>query len=153
MNRPFVDRLARAVLYEGYILYPYRPSVKNHQRWTFGGLYPKSWSDAQDGTDAMANMQTECLISGSANAKLTVAVRFLHLIDRTVGKLPEPLDDVPADLPANYKLVESLDVGGKQYQPWQEAAEREEHLGEFVLADLLDDAAQSCDRGRWAVRL
>ena len=44
MNRAFVDKIVNALLYEGYILYPYRPSVKSHQRWTFGGLYPRSWS-------------------------------------------------------------------------------------------------------------
>jgi len=41
MNRTLVDQIADAVLYEGYLLYPYRPSVKNRQRWTFGGLYPR----------------------------------------------------------------------------------------------------------------
>ena len=37
MNQTLVDQVAAAVLYEGYILYPYRPSVKNRHRWTFGG--------------------------------------------------------------------------------------------------------------------
>ena len=37
-----VDQVANAVLYEGYILYPYRPSaVKNRQRWNFGVVYPR----------------------------------------------------------------------------------------------------------------
>ena len=43
MNRALVDPIANAVLYEGYILYPYRPAVKNRQRWTFGGLYPEAY--------------------------------------------------------------------------------------------------------------
>ena len=47
MNRAAVERIAEAVLYEGYILYPYRPSVKNRQRWTFGGLYPGIGLEAQ----------------------------------------------------------------------------------------------------------
>ena len=62
MNRELVDKIARAVLYEGYLLYPYRPSVKNRQRWTFGGLYPRSWSESQEGADAWT-MQTQCLIT------------------------------------------------------------------------------------------
>ncbi len=42
MNR-LVRSIADAVMYEGYMLYPYRPSsVKNRQRWTFGGLYPEA---------------------------------------------------------------------------------------------------------------
>src|SRR6202046_635690 len=90
MNRTLVDRLAHALLYEGYILYPYRPSVKNSQRWTFGGLYPQSWTDAQSGSDA-SMMQTECLVSGSDQSRLQSAIRFLHLVDRTVGQVLRPM--------------------------------------------------------------
>jgi hydrogenase maturation protease len=86
MNREVVDQIVRAVLYEGYILYPYRPSVKNRQRWSFGGIYPKSWSDAQEGTDAWT-MQTEVLVAASEAAKLQINVRFLHLMDR-IGRAP-----------------------------------------------------------------
>ena len=81
MNRALIDKLARALLYEGYVLYPYRPSVKNTQRWTFGGIYPKAWSEAQNGTDAFV-MQTQCLIEAGAASKVAVTIRFLHLIDR-----------------------------------------------------------------------
>ena len=42
MNLEMVDKIAEAVLYEGYMLYPYRPSsVKNQQRWNFGVLCPQ----------------------------------------------------------------------------------------------------------------
>src|SRR5262249_49349423 len=41
MNRALGAPIVDAVLYEGYVLYPSRPSVKNRQRWTFGGLSPK----------------------------------------------------------------------------------------------------------------
>ena len=38
-----VEQIANAVLYEGYILYPYRASaLKNRCRWTIGGLVPAS---------------------------------------------------------------------------------------------------------------
>ena len=37
MTRPLVEQVADAVLYEGYLLYPYRPSsVKNRSRWSSG---------------------------------------------------------------------------------------------------------------------
>jgi hydrogenase maturation protease len=84
MNRVLIDKLAAALLYEGYVLYPYRPSVKNKQRWTFGGIYPQAWSEAQNGAEPYF-MQTECLLEGST-AKVRVIVRFLQLIERTVGK-------------------------------------------------------------------
>ena len=41
MNSAMIDKLAQALLYEGYILYPYRRSTKNHHRWTFGGVFPR----------------------------------------------------------------------------------------------------------------
>ena len=31
MNATLVDKIAEAVLYEGYNLYPYRPSIKSRQ--------------------------------------------------------------------------------------------------------------------------
>ena len=37
MNSTEVEAVAAAILYEGYLLYPYRStSVKNQTRWTFG---------------------------------------------------------------------------------------------------------------------
>ena len=62
MNLKLSNAIANAVLYEGYMLYPYRPSsVKNRQRFNFGVLYPRSYSEAQSGSDA-CSMQTECLV-------------------------------------------------------------------------------------------
>lgn len=136
MNRVLVDKLARAMLYEGYVLYPYRPSVKNSQRWTFGGIYPRAWSDAQTGTDSWT-MQTECLVSGTQQARLQIIVRFLHLTDRTVGELMTPLDEMPPDGELQYRSVPFLQMGSQSYQSWQEAEEREAALGELALADLL----------------
>ena len=43
MNAISREDIADAWLFEGYILYPYRPSsIKNQQRWTFGGLFPRA---------------------------------------------------------------------------------------------------------------
>jgi hydrogenase maturation protease len=92
MNRALVARIANAVLYEGYILYPYRPSVKNRQRWTFGGLYTEAYCQAQG--DAAGN-QTECLIHGSPATVFEAVVRFLHLTARRVGEFVPPLTEWP----------------------------------------------------------
>ena len=49
MNAALVDQVVAAVLYEGYILYPYRASSKkNRQRFTFGRVYPEAYSRAQE---------------------------------------------------------------------------------------------------------
>jgi hypothetical protein len=125
MDLATVDKIAKAVLYEGYMLYPYRPSsVKNQQRWNFGVLYPHSYSEAQKGSDAWT-MQTECLVEGSSLTGLEVRVRFLQLVLRSVGEMPTPVSELhPGEIP-EFRLVEKLAINGRVYQPWQEAAERE----------------------------
>jgi len=124
MNLTTVDKIAKAVLYEGYMLYPYRPSsVKNQQRWNFGVLCPQSYSEAQQGTEAWA-MRTECLVEGSALATLEIRVRFLQLVQRSLGELAVPLSDIPPEVPA-FHTVPRLEVAGRVHQPWQEALERE----------------------------
>jgi hydrogenase maturation protease len=136
MNRALVDRLADAVLYEGYILYPYRPSVKNRQRWTFGGLYPEAWCRAQGaGADAPGN-QTECLIAGGTETTFEAVVHFLHLTARLVGEYDPPLAEWPDGGTPPFRPVETLRVGDRLYQTWQEAEEREVGLGEVTLGEL-----------------
>jgi len=78
-----VEQIADAILYEGYILYPYRASaLKNSQRWNFGVLYPAAYAAAQQKTGAssdMSAMQFECLARGG---ELSVTARFLQLVTR-----------------------------------------------------------------------
>lgn len=79
MTSDAVEKIANAVLYEGYLLYPYRPTaVKNRQRFNFGVLYPREYSEQQQGSDNW-QMQTECLVRGTAATPLEVKVRFLQL--------------------------------------------------------------------------
>ncbi len=88
MNTKPIDAIANAVLYEGYMLYPYRPSsVKNRQRFNFGVLYPKSYSE-KTGSDPSI-LQTEILVEGVAGTVLQVSVRFLKLVDRSAQKIAE----------------------------------------------------------------
>ena len=129
MNQPLVDAIVNAVLYEGYMLYPYRPSVKNRHRWTFGGLYPRAYSEAHDGSDLWA-MQTECLVRGGHRTTLRVQVRFLHVLARSVSQVD--LESGTAGRP-----VKSLLVAGRLLHSWQEAAEREVSLPEVALGSLL----------------
>jgi hypothetical protein len=102
-----VRRIADAVLYEGYILWPYRKSaLKNRQRFgTFGGVYPH-------GRDDPSSMQTQCLVESAGDAVVDARVRFLHVVDRQV------LNEAGAP-------VDELELGGERHVSWQEAAERE----------------------------
>ena len=79
MNRAAVGRIARAMLYEGYALYPYRPSsAKNRHRFTFGALFPKGFADRNG---EPWSLQTEVLARGS-DPVLEASVCFLHLVGR-----------------------------------------------------------------------
>ena len=79
MNREVAFKIADAVMYEGYMLYPYRPSaLKNRQRWSFGILYPLDYEEVQRGTER-SSMHTECLLRDTAECKLRVTLRFLQL--------------------------------------------------------------------------
>jgi hypothetical protein len=122
MSRPLVDQIAQAVLYEGYILYPYRPSVKTRQRWTFGGLYPRAFSEENQGSDPWS-MQAQCLIRADADTRISVKVCFLHLVDRSIEQA------------GDFARVPSLQVGDRTYQPWQEAVERAVEVDDLRLTD------------------
>jgi hypothetical protein len=70
-----VAAVADAVLFEGYLLYPYRASAqKNRLRWQFGVLTPEA-----DPVEPSRN-RTECLIEPvGTGATLHVRLRFLHV--------------------------------------------------------------------------
>jgi hypothetical protein len=115
-ERDAVRRIADAVLYEGYILWPYRRSaMKNQRRWTFGGIHPEAYS-ARRGGDDPASAQAQVLLEAAPEDTLDVRLRFLHVVRRQVlrrggaGRL-EPVDE--------------LESGGERHVSWDEAMERE----------------------------
>ena len=74
MKLDVVDKIVNSVLYEGYMLYPYRrSSLKNQHRWNFGVVYPEGLEPSQ--------MTTECLVQGD-DAALSIQVRFLQLYEK-----------------------------------------------------------------------
>ena len=75
-----MERIADAVLYEGYLLYPYRPSaIKNRRRFNFGVIYPRDYGLAHD---ELFCVQTECLATSNWRMAFDVRLRFLHLTAR-----------------------------------------------------------------------
>jgi hydrogenase maturation protease len=99
-------RIAQAVLYEGYLLWPYRRSaVKNQQRWTFGGVFPPAWSSEHP--DDPSLLRAQVLVRGGADARIDARVRFLHVVQRQAMLRGEPVDAVAGHL------------------TWEEAVERE----------------------------
>jgi hypothetical protein len=132
MNFEPVTRIARALLYEGYLLYPYRPSsVKNRQRWTFGCLLPPAYPQPLSSAEG-ASMQTECLLLGGPRTRVEVQARFLHRIRRTVGEWTANRRRA-----AGYRLVDSLQIDDRLVHTWEEAVERTIPTGGLDLDDLI----------------
>jgi hypothetical protein len=103
-------RLADAVLYEGYILWPYRRSaLKNQRRWTFGGVFPPAHSAVH--ADDRSAIRAECLLEAE-EPQVEATVRFLHVVARQV-------------IDARGRAVDELEAGSTRYTSWDEASERE----------------------------
>ncbi len=104
--------VADAVLYEGYLLYPYRASSdKNRNRWQFGVLGPPGAADR--GLGEPDSMTLHTLLTGvTSTSSVTVHLRFLQLQHRQVHD-------------ASGTPVASLDVDGRTELTWDEAVEQE----------------------------
>jgi len=127
MSTSLVDQVAEAVLYEGYILYPYRASSpKNRERFTFGRVYPRAYSIAQNGAEPFV-MQTQCLARLISPMPPSIAgrVRFLHPMAREVCTA------TPSGEPG--AVVSELRIDGRIFQTWHEAVERTVPLPDFPL--------------------
>ena len=122
MNASLVDQVVNSVLYEGYILYPYRSSsIKNRSRFTFGRVYPEAFSISQNGAEPFIT-QTECLVHSTGTPLIQVEVRFLHPLAREIGLLEPESGEHSGDV--DPKPVPELRVDGRLYQTWQEVVER-----------------------------
>src|SRR6266480_959132 len=138
MRMEEIKEIANAVLYEGYLLYPYRRSaIKNRQRWTIGVVYPREFSEANGKIEPWM-MQTECLVLASADTSLDIYVRFLHLI------LKSSEQSVTTSVPAETKFdtmhnFSEWSLGSHlANEPWEEGMEREVSVLTLPLSSLLD---------------
>ena len=114
MSRELARKVADAVLYEGYMLYPYRPSaIKNRQRWGVGILYPPEYHEVRGGTEH-SGMHVECLLHCKDSATLQLELRFLQSQAR---QLFQTLDGATQPVP-------SLMVDGRPLESWDEAVTR-----------------------------
>jgi hypothetical protein len=121
-------KIADAVLYEGYVLYPYRASAKKNQiRWQFGVVFPGDYAKQ---SSENSFQQTECLLEPRDNCRIHARVRFLQVQARTVERA------IDSD-GANFKAVESLEVDGETFVSWDEAVDREAEA-DVSLADILE---------------
>ena len=114
-------KLADSVLFEGYVLYPYRASsTKNRFRWSFGVLAPRAWSEGGGCEEWW--METQCLVE--PGTRVEGKLRFLHARARRIED-PER------------RNLEQLEVEGRLLLPWDEG-----EIREIELRDLLAAAEQ-----------
>ncbi|MGH3163206.1 MAG: hypothetical protein ACRDOC_15100 [Streptosporangiaceae bacterium] len=84
MNLDPVRKIADAVLYEGYILYPYRASSqKNRSRWQFGVVMAPGYATADPSETSVT--RAECVLEHSGQPVVRVLLRFLQVQRRTSG--------------------------------------------------------------------
>ncbi|MBB4922490.1 hypothetical protein [Kitasatospora kifunensis] len=110
-------QIADAVLFEGYVLYPYRASAaKNRLRWQFGVLVPPGYG--QDSAEH-STQRTECVMEPRRGAALAVQLRFLRAQRRTVQRaLPE----------GGFETVQELELADRVLQAWDEGVEERVEL-------------------------
>ncbi|MDT5011426.1 MAG: hypothetical protein QOH57_3043, partial [Mycobacterium sp.] len=120
-----VRTIADAVLYEGYLLYPYRAtSGKNQVRWQFGVLGPPRAEERGIGENSTLSSQ---ILLDRDSASLSVVVRFLQLQARSTEK---------ATGPDTYEAVPELTAGEQTWLAWDEAVECELPFGPYPVTDL-----------------
>ena len=124
------QKIADAVLYEGYLLYPYRASaMKNQIRWQFGVVMPRDYSEAGD-FEPWA-MQTECLVEPGDAPALDLRIRFLQVQPRIVEKAVNPRKNL-------FWPVESFEVDERQFVSWDEGIKRELDYPGINITELLN---------------
>ena len=123
--------VADAVLYEGYVLYPYRASAtKNQMRWQFGVLVPPARSEVD--RSERSTMRTQCVVDPGATPELTVRVRFLQVQRRTV----ERSEGCANGSGPRFVDTDALDVDGTAWVAWDEAVEHDVDVAPFLLLPL-----------------
>jgi hydrogenase maturation protease len=123
------QKVADAVLYEGYVLYPYRASAaKNRVRWQFGVVAPRAYSES--GASEPWAQQTEVLVEGGdAGDETTIDLRLrcLQVQARIIEK----------KIDGGFQPVETLDIGDRTLVTWEEGVERRLDAVAVRLSDLL----------------
>ncbi len=115
--------VADAVLYEGYLLYPYRgTSSKNQSRWQFGVLGPPGAADAGLGEDD--TLAAQFLVDGAQ--AITLVVRFLQLQHRRAER---------EFAHGEFEPVDELTTPAGSWLTWDEAVECEMSFGPLAFDD------------------
>ncbi len=126
-----VQPIADTVLYEGYVLYPYRADdTKNRVRWQFGVLAPPAHV-AADPSERSA-LRAELLLDGRPT-RVSLRVRFLQVQRRTVHQ----------ETTSGEREVARLEAGDTAYLPFDEAVSHELDLDVDVASAAVEPVLES----------
>jgi hypothetical protein len=131
-----VRDIANAVLYEGHMLFPYRPSsLKNVQRWTFGGVYPPAYARS---SGDRSRIGFQCVVEG-ADPVVEVELRYLRVLGgeaRECTAAAGPVADPPGLVTACLERG-VLTVGVENTSTWTGAVRQEALEHSFVSAHVV----------------
>ena len=150
MNAALVEKVVNAVLYEGYILYPYRASSKKNRRALYfwprlsGGLQPSrkrapSRARCRPNVSSATSRKTRCSASACA-----FSIRWRA----TSARLPAPLTSgTPPAEPPRFEVVPDSRSENNFTKPGRKSTERR---GEAAAAAVARSAAQLTHRIRFS---
>lgn len=144
MNFDAARSVADTLLYEGYVLYPYRASArKNQVRFQFGVVAPRAYAEGvgtDDGERSKVSgasepwrTRTDMLVEPGDDADIAVLLRFLQLQARTVERRTGD----------GFEPVGEFDAGGTTLVTWDEAVEQSVELVVSVRALLAGPRVES----------
>ncbi len=122
--------VANAVLYEGYVLYPYHATNGKNRgavRFQWGVLVPPAWLQVDPHERAL--MRTDLIVDPGAEPQIAVRLRFLQLQHRA-------LEVADADAPGGFSRTGKLEVDERVWMEWDEAIEQDFDLGVIPLLPL-----------------
>ncbi|MER6006447.1 hypothetical protein ABT120_48455 [Nonomuraea angiospora] len=157
-----VRQIAQAVLYEGYLLWPYRESsLKNRHRWTIGGVHPEAYGRANDGNPWLT--RTECLLEAGPRDLVDVSVRFLHVVTRLRAGEPEATGEEAQEREVSMPglvledllhgpAIEKIDIPARDQSPeggWRELNGRIEASARRLRPDLFRITVEVVNTTPW----
>ncbi|MFF4618273.1 hypothetical protein [Nonomuraea jabiensis] len=159
-----VRQIAQAVLYEGYLLWPYRESsLKNRHRWTIGGVHPEAYGRAGGGNPWLT--RTECLLEAGPRDLVDVSVRFLHVVTRLRSGQPEATgtgeeaQEREVSMPGlvledllHGPVIEKIDIPARRQSPeggWRELCGRIEAGARRLRPDLFRITVEVVNTTPW----
>ena len=144
MNLGAARAVADTLLYEGYVLYPYRASArKNQVRFQFGVVAPRVYAEAMGVSDGPSGVsgavepwrtRTECLLEPGADADVGIVLRCLQLQARIVEE---------RTVAGGFRPVADFAAAGNRLVTWDEAVEQSVEITVSVPALLAGHRVQA----------